>query len=68
MKHDVLDEQGSGETHISMTEVIQKALCEQPDVIQGGVGEDHNFLAQYIWPIVKRQTMDHDYGRNRCKQ
>jgi hypothetical protein len=54
----------------TMTSIARKAIAEHPNrAVPGCCKDDQNFLARYVWDLVKSNAMEHDmdHGR-RCKQ
>jgi hypothetical protein len=56
-------------SNTTMTNIVKKAFEDYPtEQIPGVTLDDQNFLANYIWPVVKDHAMDHDMdGGFRCR-
>jgi hypothetical protein len=53
---------------IDMTSTIERAFKDYPNTsVPGCCADDQNFLATYVWPIVKHNAIDHDIDAGRCK-
>jgi hypothetical protein len=52
---------------LSMVQLVDKALQENPFSLGGCCGEDQSFLSRYLWPQVKKVTLDHDMKPRRCQ-
>jgi hypothetical protein len=57
-------------SNTTMTNIVKKAFEDYPtQKIPGITQDDQNFLAKYIWPVVKDHAMDHDMdGGLRCRR
>jgi hypothetical protein len=66
MKRGALSANSSDNT--TMTGIVKKANQAQPNGVRGCCAHDQNFLATYIWPLVKHTTIDHDINLQRCKR
>ena len=51
---------------VQMVSIIQTALLENSNGIEGVRGEDQSFLMRYIWPLVKNSCLAHDIDQERC--
>ena len=51
----------------SVKKLMQRAILENPNGIQGVRGEDQSFLKTYIWTFVKGNCLTHDIDLKRCK-
>lgn len=53
---------------IDMTSTIERAFKDFPNSgVPGCCADDQNFLAMYVWPIVKGNAIDHDMDHGRCR-
>ena len=52
----------------SMSQLITRALIENPTHIRGVRGEDQAFLTRYVWPKVKHSCFAHDVDAKRCSK
>ena len=52
----------------AMSQLITRALIENPTHIRGVRGEDQAFLTRYVWPKVKHSCFAHDVNARRCSK
>jgi hypothetical protein len=68
MKRGLLQAAKLSTSKISMKQLLDLALQEYPNDLGGCCGEDQQFLALYLWPQVRKVTLDHAMRPERCQE